>query len=232
MPNLTPSKLVDIRRKLVPVADKYARNVDGLLGIFRSKFEEFKGLVDTDTIIKIIETECEERLKIADETVGESEPVYDLNKDMERIQTDLTGHQIDETKIIKKNKRSIRMDSSFFEELEAFPPFLNVKNGIIFSLEIVDPTRKPRTHKSKNFNRDEVLWDVKLIDIKPKETLEKEDDKGRPIYQIGKIYSLSMGSKMQKKFKLFQMENNYEAVRFRYRRIGDSFQTDYIFTAL
>lgn len=173
-----------------------------------------------------------------------------LNKSVEEIdklvkekQSDLAGlineegavilvgqdYDIKESELKIKNKiksDNKKMDlEDFFQELdikaEEFPDFLRVQNGILFTLRLEDPSKKPRKYKD-NYKNEKWSWNVVLVDIEPEEA--KKD------YLLNKTYSLSLGKRAMRRFKQFWLsEGNQYEKNFTFERTGEKFQTDYKF---
>lgn len=223
---LTPSKLVMARQKLVPIAEKHEVNLTELLNKFLDNFKMFNELLTIDEIITAMGQELdgvEEEEEIEQEII-KTEPVKPSPKQM-----DLTG---------KEAKKVDVMKNTFWDKVEIdsgeFAPWFKVMNGIRYELALADPSAEPRPHKDKNFNRDQWIWDIKLIDLDKKEAYSEVDDKGNSIYVKGRIYSFAMGKRAMGRFREFYLEHSTNGssleIPFKMKRTGQKFQTDYAFT--
>ena len=221
MVKISPAKLVMIRKKLEPIATEYELEPSELLTVFKTKCDQFKGLVDEDTIVDLIRIELKELQEVfeTEEEIEEEEIKQPIKK--EKVQVNLDGKEVNNMPI-----------KSYWDNFKVdFPPWLKIQNGLTFTLELEDPSKEPRADKSKNFNRPQWIWDVILLDIDKKAAFDDTDDEGRPIYVKGRTYSLSMGKKHMERFKAFWEEQNFDVKKFTMKRFGEKFQTDYIFSA-
>ena len=132
------------------------------------------------------------------------------------------------TKKIKEGK-----DMSVWDDIDLstqeFNPFLKIKNGITYHLQLVDPTVKPRPSVD-GYGNDQHIWDVKLLSLSPAEAYDEADKEGKALFMKNKTYSFGMKKTAMRRFK-----DLWEAVevvnKFSFKRTGQSFQTDYIFKA-
>lgn len=126
------------------------------------------------------------------------------------------------------------MKDDFWDKVEIdseeFPPWFKIENGLLYSLELVDPSAKPRPHKNKISGRPQWIWDVKLIDINKKEAFSKTDENGHLIYVKNRVYSLAMGKRAMQRFRTLWEANDFSISQFNIIRTGAGFQTDYIFS--
>jgi hypothetical protein len=145
-----------------------------------------------------------------------------------------------EKKKIKSNKKQTKLiegDSmkDFWdnvEDLDDFLPFLKVKTAITYTLELIDPDADPRS-SIDSFGNNQFLFDVKLLGISPKKALEDTNKDGYPLYEIGKGYAFAVKQKgrMINRFKELY-ENEGEIDKFKFKRTGKGFQTDFVFMAI
>ena len=128
------------------------------------------------------------------------------------------------------------MKSDFWDDVEIstgeFPPWLKVQTGITFSFKLNDPKKEPRYHKDQNFNRDQWIWDVEIIDIDPKDAFGEENKNGYPLYEKGKVYSLALAKRAMQRFKALWVEADFKVEKFTMKRTGSGFNTDYIFNLI
>lgn len=130
-------------------------------------------------------------------------------------------------KKIKQEEKDMSVWDDIDLSTNEFNPFLKVKNGITYHLELVDPLAKPRPSVD-GYGNNQHIWDVKLINLDPVEAFEATDKDGKAIFMKNGIYSFGL-----KKTAMIRFKALWEAVevvkKFTFKRIGQSFQTDYVF---
>ena len=167
------------------------------------KMDELKGLISTKGAIFVVGKE--------------------LGVEMDTKELDADKYPSTKNKGVK--------DMSIWDDIDLstteFLPFLKVKNGIVYHLQLVDPLAKPRPSVD-GYGNDQHIWDVKLIDLEPVRAFKDTDKEGKAIFMKNKTYSMGMKKNAMRRFKdLWIAIENVD--KFSYERIGQSFQTDYIF---
>jgi len=130
-----------------------------------------------------------------------------------------------------KPKKTEVDDLSIFDDIDLstneFNPFLKVKNGIVYTLKLIDPTKKPRP-SIDGYGNTQYIWEVRLLDISPKKAMVEEDKEGKLLFIKNKVYSFGL-----KKTAMRRLKDYWESIgtpdEFTFERVGQSFQTDYVF---
>ena len=141
------------------------------------------------------------------------------------------SEQVD--KKLKQTTLVMGTNKEFWDKVEItdteFPPWFKTQNGLTCTFALRNPKNPPRKHVDK-YGKDQFLWHITLKAITPKSALDERDG-GNPVYTIGQDYTFSMGQKAMNRFKQlhFDEEGEYQEVNtFKYKRTGQSFQTDYV----
>lgn len=232
MPKLTPAKQVRIRRKIQSLVAE--EQIKQALDWCDAKFAELKGLADEDMIVQLFEMT---------QLLHYDPPAFIPEiQTLEEIKVPKRMKSVEylEKKRIKSNKKQTKLTEvdnmkDFWdnvEDLDDFLPFLKVKTAITYTLELVEPEADPRS-SIDSFGNNQYLFDVVLLGISPKKALEDLNKEGYPLYEIGKGYAFAVKSKgrMINRFKELY-ENEGEITKFKFKRTGKGFQTDFVFMAI
>lgn len=203
---MTVITINDIDRKnLKIIAEVTNKTFKEIRELYNEKIIALKGMVSTEAIVNLI--------------------ANDLSVDINEPEI------IEKIEWVLKPKKKEGKDMSVWDDIDLstneFNPFLKVKNGIVYHLQLVDPSQKPRP-SIDGYGNNQHIWEVKLLDLEPKKAFDDTDKEGKALFMKNKLYSFGMKKTSMRRFK--ELWESVKTVdKFTFKRIGSSFQTDYVF---
>lgn len=191
------------RKNLKTISEASNKPFKEIRELYNAKFENLNGLVSTEAMVFLVAKDLGVQL--------------DVEKNKNKS----------EKSEIKKEEKDMSVWDDIDLSTNEFNPFLKIKNGIVYHLQLVDATEKPRP-SIDGYGNNQHIWEVKLLDLEPVKAFEDTDKEGKALFMKNKIYSFGMKKTSMRRFK--ELWEAVEVVdKFSFKRIGSSFQTDYIF---
>jgi len=188
---------------------------------------------ETNKLYKDVHELCELKMDELKGLISPKGAIFVVGKTL-GVETDTKKSEDEKIKwklIPETEKNKGVKDMSIWDDIDLstneFLPFLKIKNGIVYHLQLVDPSGKPRPSVD-GYGNDQHIWDVKLLDLEPVRAFKDTDKEGKAIFMKNKTYSMGMKKTAMRRFKDFWLAIE-KMDKFTYERTGASYQTDYVF---
>ena len=232
MVKLTPSRIIDLRRELIPIVGE--ENATFAMKVCKGIHQELGGQAEISAVLEEFKSRNKAEIEVilnlkAEEKIEELKGLMSKEDALELAKADM-GLPSKYNK--KKQINEVDNMKDFWdrqEDPDEFHPFLKVKSKLTFSLELVDAEAEPRP-SIDSFGNDQYIFDVILRGVTPKKALEDVNSEGFPLYQVGREYAFAVKKKgrSMKRFKDLWL-NEGPITGFTFMRTGKGFQTDFVY---